>query len=183
MAEWRKPQPSRLDIIRATGIVPERLLWQVGENGIQYDYRNHWFAVNVLHPRYNPQAPNNRLLEDNAGEEIRRLIRTTKTYSDYWRERLGRYNERERGTDQPLTNSDAVFNLLVTQQPKARTLDLLAQRAHELADSRMDPTTLIKAFVKLTAQSYIILYNRKEARDLLREFGIIEKDTITTEEY
>ena len=175
MTERAPQQPSRLEILRRSGI-PERLLEQMGENGIQHDYRNKWFWPLVAIGSYNPHSPTNNLADAAAPTAIRKAIRASISYSDYWKIRLARYNDNERGDKLPvLEDLNGAFDILVTQQPGARRLDLLAEQAQALADSDLDPATLVRSYIQVSAQVHYLLYGKKDALSLLRDYGLLEK--------
>ena len=174
MAEIPKQQPSRLDVLRQKGI-PSRLLFQMGENGLQYDYRNVWInTIGLLDVFYNPHESINKLNEPNAQDQIKKLVKTPLTYSQYWLTRLHGHKT----TNDPQLDIDHTFNLLVTEQEQTPKLDAYATDAQQLADLDVDSTTLVLSFVKIAAQAYKILYDDpEEAKKLLEKFGILQEPT------
>jgi hypothetical protein len=104
MAERRRELPL-IDVFRQNGI-PERLLFQMDDDGLQQDYRNKWIGPLIILNFYNPVDPKNYLAADNAKERIHYAISHTRSYSAYWRERLTEYNKREKPPQDPPLNPD-----------------------------------------------------------------------------
>jgi hypothetical protein len=163
-------------MLRASGI-PESLLSQMKKNGIQADYLNTWIGASFLDPRYNPQLPTNQLDSPDAAMAIRRTIGATRTYSDYWKNRIEMYNQRALEHGSEIIDPDTAFDLLATQQPQTRSLDSLARQANDLiVDETIASPALVMSYVKLAAQAYMLIDgDKKEAMKLLRKFGLLDK--------
>lgn len=144
-----EPVPSRETILRAK--FPEDLLGQVYDDGITHDYANQFITPKIL-------------LEtglDNP-EMLGQALDETKTYSTYWQERIGRFNETaEQRGHTPVDPEDA-FSELVTNQPGAQRLDEIAEEVRALGQQEgWNKDTIREPFFTLFGEAQTIIYPKR----------------------
>lgn len=138
--------------------VPEAALGLINENGLQQDYLNNYTGPKMeIGSKYNPTEPNNQLEEPEADADLRRLVGSIPPYSEYWKQRIDQYNQDSQNPVDP----EQTLDLVMRAHPGTETLDLYAQRLHEMAeDSRLSPKQLVEGFVVFTA-NVDTLYDQK----------------------
>ena len=141
------PQPAQDRQTFLQGLIPESLGDQINKLGITQDYRNQFYAADLLLNIPGQEA------------KVSEALASTKTYSEYWKERLSDYNIRATERGLPLVDIDYAFSELVTNQPHAAELDQLAEKTRALAQAAtVNPEDIRESYRAISKRTNELFY-------------------------
>lgn len=158
---------------RFYGKVPFEFARQaVPQTGLCSDYMNNLPAIHILYIFTHPD-------ESDMSDEflqtlpdcIRRNMRGSQTYTEYYREKIRRYNASapERGYE--AVEPQEALQVMVLDIPEARRLDEIALGIRTLERQNSSIVDLIEPVVRLVTEADDLISGKNRKEGVLRSFG------------